>query len=247
MPLTRMVGNGFFYWGLTFLVMKTPAFDPRQVPAVAHPGELPPLSAHRLTLQGLHERFASPVSWRPEIRAEAAFSNRPATSAAVLIGIVDRPRPTVLLTQRTSHLSTHAGQIAFPGGKVDEADADVICAALRETQEETGLTPDGIRILGQLPIYTTGTNFLVTPVVGVIQPDLRLVPNIQEVEDIFEVPLDYLMDPRTHRRHELTWDGHTRYWYSMPYWETQPHGPTERYIWGATAGMLRNLYHFLAA
>ncbi len=227
--------------------MKLPVFDPRQVPEVAQTHHLPLVPAYRLTVQGLQERFSSPVAWQPEIRAEAAFSSRPAALAAVLIGIVDRPRPTVLLTKRTSHMSTHAGQVAFPGGKVDSTDADVNAAALRETHEETGVTPESIRILGQLPVYTTGTNFLVTPVVGVIQPGFRLTPNAQEVEDIFEVPLDYLMDPSTHKRHELAWDGHTRHWYSMPFWEPQPDGPTERYIWGATAGMLRNLYHFLAA
>jgi 8-oxo-dGTP pyrophosphatase MutT (NUDIX family) len=227
--------------------MIIPAFDPRKVPEVAQSRQLPPVPMHRLTVEGLGARFASPVSWQPEIRAEATFSNRPAVQAAVLIGIVNRARPTVLLTQRTSHLSTHAGQIAFPGGKVDSGDSDAINAALRETHEETGLLPHSIRVLGHLPIYTTGTNFFVTPVVGVIQPGFSLIPNAQEVEDVFEVPLDYLMNPQTHKRHELTWDGNTRHWYSIPYFEQQAQGGTERYIWGATAGMLRNLYHFLVA
>ena len=163
--------------------------------------------------------------------------------AAVLIPIVMRPEPTVLLTQRTEHLSTHSGQIAFPGGKLDEADADANAAALREAFEEVGLPADFVDVLGQMPLYTTGSAFLVTPVVALVRPGFTLQPNPYEVTDVFEVPLSYLMNPAHHRHHQLQWQGAQRQWLSMPYQE----GHTERFIWGATAGMLRNFYRFLMA
>jgi 8-oxo-dGTP pyrophosphatase MutT (NUDIX family) len=163
--------------------------------------------------------------------------------AAVLIPIVMRAEPTVLLTLRTSHLSTHSGQIAFPGGKVDSTDVDVVAAAVREAHEEIGLHPSTLEILGQLPEYITGSVFHVTPVVALVRSDLSLVPNPNEVADIFEVPLAFLMNPANHRHHQVDWQGVRREWLSMPYHD----GTTERFIWGATAGMLRNLYRFLLA
>jgi len=163
--------------------------------------------------------------------------------AAVLIPIVMRPAPTVLLTQRTAHLSTHAGQVAFPGGKLDAQDVDATAAACREAFEEVGLTQDCIDVLGHLPSYTTGSSFAVTPVVALVSPDYGVVPNPNEVSDVFEVPLAFLMNPANHRHHEVIWQGELRHWLSMPYPDTQG----ERFIWGATAGMLRNFYRFLSA
>ncbi len=163
--------------------------------------------------------------------------------AAVLIPIVMRSEPTILLTLRTEHLSTHSGQIAFPGGKLDAGDADAAAAALREAYEEVGLSANFIEVLGQLPIYTTGAAFMVTPVVALVQPGFVLQPNAYEVADVFEVPLHFLMNPAHHRHHQAHWQGVQREWLSMPYQD----GPNERFIWGATAGMLRNFYHFLAA
>ena len=152
-------------------------------------------------------------------------------------------RPTLLLTQRTAHLSTHSGQIAFPGGKLDDTDANATAAALRETQEEIGLSADWIEVLGQLPEYVTGTLFTVTPVVALVRPGFVLQPNPHEVDDVFEVPLDFLMDPSNHHKHGFEWDGVMREWYAMPYQD----GARERFIWGATAGMLRNFYRLLIA
>ena len=163
--------------------------------------------------------------------------------ASVLIAIIEREQPTVLLTQRTSHLSNHSGQIAFPGGKVDDTDVDAVMAALREAQEEVGLSAEFIQVLGSLPIYTTGSAFIVTPVVALVKPGFTLTPNTGEVADVFEVPLDFLMNPAHHRRHSFTAEGLERQWYSIPYQDVQ----TERFIWGATAGMLRNFYRFLIA
>jgi len=151
-------------------------------------------------------------------------------------------RPTVLLTQRSQHLTSHSGQIAFPGGKADPQDVDPVATALREAQEEVGLAPRLVQVIGSLPHYTTGSGFVVTPVVALLNPGLSLLANAFEVDDIFEVPLDFLMNPVHHRRHTVSTVGGSRQWLSMPYHD----GTQERFIWGATAGMLRNFYQFLA-
>jgi 8-oxo-dGTP pyrophosphatase MutT (NUDIX family) len=149
---------------------------------------------------------------------------------------------TVLLTERTKHLSSHSGQIAFPGGKADPEDTDAIATALREAQEEIGLEERFVQVIGTLPIYTTGSAYMVTPVVALVRTGFDIAPNAHEVADVFEVPLDFLMDPANHRRHAVDWRGVRREWLSMPYQD----GKVERFIWGATAGMLRNLYQFLS-
>jgi 8-oxo-dGTP pyrophosphatase MutT (NUDIX family) len=160
--------------------------------------------------------------------------------AAVLVPIVNQPGGlTLLLTQRTAHLRDHAGQISFPGGRVDEGDADRIATALRETEEETGLSPSRVDIIGQLPDYDIPTGFRVTPVVGWIEPPFELRPDPFEVADVFEVPLQFFLDPANHQRHSDVRNGRIRHFYSMPY--------GERNIWGATAGMLHSLYQILGA
>lgn len=226
-----------------------PLFDPRQVPVMPPRADELRVSVdpQRLTAPGLRRLFTALPAWTPEVVQERRFGNRAPAPAAVLLPLVMHPRPTLLLTQRTAHLSTHSGQIALPGGKLDATDADATAAALRETFEETGLSPERVEVLGALPIYTTGTAFLVTPVVGLVQPGFSLHPNPHEVDDVFEVPLDFLMNPANHRRHALEWEGAWREWYSMPYNETTLRGAQERFIWGATAGMLRNFYRLLIA
>lgn len=155
--------------------------------------------------------------------------------AAVLVPVVRRkPELTVLLTQRTEHLPSHPGQVAFPGGKIDASDADAVAAALRETEEETGLDRRFVDILGFLDCYQTRTGFRVLPVVAMVETGFELTPEAGEVADIFEVPLRFLMDPANHQQHTRHWQGYERRFYAMPY--------GERYIWGVTAGMLRNLY-----
>lgn len=222
-----------------------PNFDPRQVPVVqgAATDGLGAPSSDRLTPQGLRQLFASPPVWTPEVLQEKKFADRAPAQAAVLLPLVMREQLMLILTQRTLHLSTHSGQIALPGGKLDATDASATAAALRETHEEIGLPPECVEVLGTLPVYVTGTAFTVTPVVGLVQPGFALQPNPHEVDDVFEVPLAYLMNPLHHRRHAWTWEGVVREWYSIPYQD----GTQERFIWGATAGMLRNFYRMLSA
>ena len=223
--------------------MTTPTnFDPRTVPFRLDGSGRAPISADRLTPQALIRRFAQPVAWVPEFHKEPRFSERDLTAASVLIGLVMRERPTVLLTQRTAHLSSHSGQVAFPGGKADAEDVDAIATALREAQEEVGLAAEFVNVIGTLPRYTTGSSFVITPVVALLSPDLVLTANAYEVDAIFEVPLDFVMNPAHHRRHQMPTSAGTREWLSMPYRDAEQ----ERFIWGATAGMLRNLYQFLA-
>jgi len=159
--------------------------------------------------------------------------------AAVLVAVVDRTEPGVILTLRTSELSNHAGQIAFPGGKIDKADTGPLAAALREAQEEIGLDAGLIEPLGYLDLYFTFTGFRILPVVARVKPAYRLTLSASEVADAFEVPLAFLMAPANHQRHAREWKGVQRQYYAMPY--------GERYIWGVTAGILRNLYERLYA
>ncbi len=227
-----------------------PTFDPREVPVVAVDHDLPAVPPERLNAPALRARFAAPPIWTPEVVREPKFSERPPADAAVLVPLVLHDDGlSVLLTQRTAHLPTHAGQIAFPGGKVDTRDSSVSAAALRETEEEVGLHPRHVEVIGHLPVYTTGSGFHVTPVVALVHPPFNLDPNPGEVDAVFEVPLAFLMDPANHRRHALEWQGNHRQWFSMPYPEMRPgtSDPVERFIWGATAGMLRNFYRFLLA
>lgn len=219
--------------------------DPREAPFVDGSDGLPAVTAAELAAPALRRRFATPPAWTPELRREPRMTDRVPAQAAVLVPIVQRPQgATVLLTERTAHLSNHSGQVAFPGGRLDPEDANLAAAALREAWEEVGLSAQYIEVLGSLPTYTTVTSFIVTPVVALVQPDFELTLNPFEVAQAFEVPLAWLMNPANHRRHAFSAnDGSKRQWYSMPYQD----GPDERFVWGATAGMLRNLYRFLAA
>ena len=221
-----------------------PAFDPRQVPVTGIDAHLPAVPVHALTAAAIRARSAQSIAWTPEFSKEVRFSDRPPTLAAVLVPLVEQPDGlTVLLTQRTTHLNSHSGQIAFPGGKVDPHDRDAADTALREAQEEVGLDPAQAEVLGTLPEYATGSGFIVTPVLALVSPQVALVPNPHEVADVFEVPLAFLMNPAHHRHHVVEWAGQKRHWMSMPY-QQDAH---ERFIWGATAAMLRNLYGYLRA
>lgn len=208
---------------------------------------LPAVPLASLQPAALRQRFAALPVWEPELLVEKKFMDRASMHASVLIPIVMHEQPTVLLTQRTLNLSTHSGQIAFPGGKVDAGDADAAATALREAQEEVGLDPAWVHVLGQMPHYITGSSFIITPVVALVRPGFTLTPNAHEVADIFEVPLAFLMDPAHHQHHTLEWQGAQREWFSMPYQETRQGQVTQRFIWGATAGMLRNFYRLLSA
>ncbi|VVT12877.1 Uncharacterized Nudix hydrolase NudL [Sphingomonas sp. EC-HK361] len=152
--------------------------------------------------------------------------------AAVLVPVTDRVRPGVILTQRTETLRRHAGQVAFPGGRID-AGEDAVAAALREADEEIALDPSAVAVVGTADRYRTGTGFSITPVIGVVPPDLSLVPSEAEVAAVFEVPLDFLLDPANHRAASAHWQGRERHFYEI-LWQ-------DRRIWGATAGMIVNL------
>jgi 8-oxo-dGTP pyrophosphatase MutT (NUDIX family) len=230
---------------------KIPHFDPRVVPITGFDTHMAAVPGVSLTAAALRSRFSSPPIWTPEVREEPSFSDRQPAQAAVLIAIaladgVTRHESTILLTQRTTHLSTHSGQVAFAGGKVDATDADAVAAALREAQEEVGLDSGYCEVLGTLPSYITGTAFHITPVVALVQPGFTLQANPDEVADVFEVPLAFLMNPANHARHELIWSDMRREWFSM-HWQGRAGAPDDRFVWGATAGMLRNLYRFLIA
>ncbi|MCF1466707.1 CoA pyrophosphatase [Agrobacterium vitis] len=160
--------------------------------------------------------------------------------AAVLVPVVDDgDNARIILTQRTTTLRKHSGQIAFPGGGIDEEDASPEAAALREAEEEIGLDPRFVETVGRLPHYLAGTGFRITPVLAVVQPGFNLTINPDEVADVFEVPLSFLMDPDNHRQDSKVFNGTTRHFYVMPYGERQ--------IWGITAGILRTLYERLYA
>jgi 8-oxo-dGTP pyrophosphatase MutT (NUDIX family) len=160
--------------------------------------------------------------------------------ASVLVGVVDRePGATVILTLRSADMPTHAGQIAFPGGRMDAQDATVIDAALREADEEIGLTPDHVTPIGLLDAYRTRTGYRIVPVLAVVAPTFTVKPQEREVADVFEVPLEFLMNAGNHQRHSREWEGRQRHFYAMPY--------GERYIWGVTAGILRAIYERLYA
>lgn len=221
--------------------MAKPPFDPQQLPIDAIAGE-PAVALERLAPAWLRSRFAAPPDWVPEgsERAIPGREERAPTPASVLIPLVLRETGlTILLTQRTAHLTDHAGQISFPGGRAEDYDQDAIDTALRESEEEIGLHRRHVEILGTLPHYLTGTGYCVTPVVGLVQPPFEVVADPDEVAAIFEVPLSFLMDGAHHQRLSVELPDGRRSFYAMPY--------EAYYIWGATAGMLRNLFHFLRA
>ena len=159
---------------------------------------------------------------------------RPIRPAAVLVAIVEHPEPTVLLTQRAQHLPNHAGQISFPGGKTERADASPLAAALRETEEEIGLNRGAVEPLGYLDLYMTTLGYRIVPAVARVKPGFALKLNTSEVDAAFEVPLAFLMDQANVARHSRDWQGMTRHYYAITF--------GERYIWGVTAGILRNLH-----
>jgi 8-oxo-dGTP pyrophosphatase MutT (NUDIX family) len=222
--------------------------DPQAIPVAGTDAHLPPLAAERLTHEHLRRRFADPADWVPEISGDGRIgSDRAPAAAAVLVPLVQRDHGLhVLLTRRAEHLRDHPGQVSFPGGRVEPGDIDAADTALRESEEEIGLPRGRVEVLGRLPAYTTITQYVITPVVALVRPPFELVLDATEVADAFEVPLAFLMDPSRHQRHVFTFDGGQRQFLSMPWQGLQPDGSArQHFIWGATAAMLRNLYHFL--
>ena len=218
-------------------------FDPAHayIDAVANE---PALHQSRLAPDWLRQRFAQPTIWTPEFGVEPELNadQREPVPAAVLLPMVLRQNQlNLLLTLRTAHLNDHAGQISFPGGRVDAEDTDPVATALRETEEEIGLSRRHIEVIGCLPDYQTGTGFRVTPVAALVHPPFELEADSFEVAEIFEVPMAFLMNGANHQRRSAVLPNRPgrRSFYCMPY--------EQYFIWGATAAMLRNLYHFLRA
>jgi 8-oxo-dGTP pyrophosphatase MutT (NUDIX family) len=172
----------------------------------------------------------SDYDFNPEFRRPAGEVKL--TPAAVLMPIIAKPVPTVLFTQRTANLTRHAGQVSFPGGRVDPEDETALATALRETHEETGITSDFVTVAGFMDGYETGTGFAILPVVGVLREGFTLMPNPAEVNEIFEVPLAFLLDPKNRERQSREWQGQKREFYAFNY--------GSHYIWGATAAILVN-------
>ena len=222
--------------------MVKPVFDPTLMPVEGLAGEAP-LAPELLGAAAVRARFARTLPWNPEASDEAlAAPQLRLRRAAVLVPLVERPEGlTVLLTKRTEHLSSHAGQISFPGGRAEEGDSSPIETALREAQEEIGLHRRHVEIIGVLPEHATISAYRVTPVVAMVTPPFALRADPGEVAEIFEVPLAFLMSGAHHERRSISLPdgGGTRRFYAMPY--------KDYFIWGATAAMLRNLYHFLRA
>ena len=240
--------------------MIRPVFEPESLPIESTGASLPQVAAERLTAAGLRTRFEQRLPWDPEPQEARLAEMRDPREAAVLMPIAMRPGGlTVLLTQRADNLSNHAGQVSFPGGSREPSDPTPIAAALREAHEEVNLDPGRVEVLGALPDYLTGTGFRVTPVVGLVHEPFSLAADSLEVASIFEVPLSFLMNPVHHQVRVFRWEGGERRFYAMPY--PDRNSPdlnvpepviasgvgSSHFIWGATAGMLRNFYRFLLA
>jgi 8-oxo-dGTP pyrophosphatase MutT (NUDIX family) len=225
------------------------SFNPQELPVIHIDTDLPAVAAEELRPDALRRRFLAPPAWQPDIAIERRFHEREPRHASVLVPLILRDEGlTVLLTQRTDHLNDHPGQISFPGGRAEPDDANATATALREAHEEIGLHARHIDVLGELPTYTTGTGFIVTPVVALIEPPFTIEADPFEVAEVFEVPLAFLMAPANHRHHQVEFAGGVREFLSMPFEGIGPDGLPRRYfIWGATAAMLRNIYRFLSA
>ena len=231
---------------LASMTQRVPILDPQAVPVIGRDTHLPAVAIERLRPAALRQRFLVPPAWQPEIPGDGRLLEREPAPASVLLPLVMRGEGlALLLTRRTDHLKDHAGQISFPGGRAEPDDADAVATALRETEEEIGLARAHIDVVGSLPVYTTVTNFVVTPVVALVEPGFALQPDPFEVAEVFEVPLAFLMTPAHHQRHAFEWQGGHREFLAMP-WQP-PDAERPYFIWGATAAMLRNFYRFLSA
>jgi len=214
--------------------------DPQAVPVIGTDAHLPAVDHARLTPEALRQRFVLPPSWQAEIPGDTGSIEQQLMPASVLVPLVQRPEGLkVLLTRRTDHLRDHAGQISFPGGRVEPADASLAHAALREATEEVGLPAERVAVLGELAHYETVTGYRVTPIVGWVEPPFVLAPDPVEVADVFEVPLAFLLDPENQQRHFRMLGEVRRDFWAIPY--------GDRYIWGATAAMLMILDRTLRA
>lgn len=223
--------------------MSYPLFDPLTAAIDAVTAE-PPVPQERLTVAWLRTRFISQPMWQPETTDEKGRgwqqNEAEVRRASVLIPLVLREQGLhLLLTRRAGHMHTHAGQVSLPGGRQEPTDASVVETALREAREEIGLHPHHVEVIGLLPEYWTNSGYRITPVVGLVHNPVALELNPEEVDEVFEVPLAFLMDGMHHQRRTATFPNGSRTFYAMPY--------EQCFIWGVTATILRNLFHFLRA
>ncbi len=229
-------------------------FDPQTQPVVAPPAVLQALPDSALEADFIAKAFDRRIEWQvePVFANDFLVHRDPDTGlflpdhsamipAAVLFPLIQRESGLhVLFTRRADHLTSHAGQICFPGGRIELHDADVTAAALRETHEEVGIGAEHIQLIGTQPGFITSTGYTMQPVIGFVKPGFVIRPDHSEVAEVFEVPLSYLMDPRQHQLHQATLpDGRQRLYFSMPW--------NDYFIWGATAALVRNFYHYLSA
>lgn len=240
------MARNFPYSGVGKRSVIVPGFDPQTQPIVPLSDILLPLSNEAVQLNFIREAFSTTIEWQVEPVFTESFQADSLdlvgiVQAAVFVPLIQRADGLHLLfTRRASHLYDHAGQICFPGGRIEATDQDAVAAALRETHEEIGVQPEYIQLLGTQPGFLTSTRFTMKPVIGYVTPGFTIRPDLTEVAEVFEVPLSFLMDPSHHFLHRAHLpDGGHRFYFSMP-WK-------EYFIWGATAALIRNLYHFLAA
>ena len=220
-------------------------FDPVVQPVISTPA-LPELSPASLQLSFIRQAFALDIPWQVEPVFTGYFDldtsgHADIRAAAVFIPLVERGDGLhVMLTRRSAHLFSHAGQICFPGGRIESTDDGFVDAALRETWEEVGIERQYVELIGSHPSFLTSTRYTMKPVIGVLRDGYQIVPDQSEVAEVFEVPLSVLLSPAQHRLHEIRpEDGTPRYFFSVTW--------REYFIWGATAALIRNLYHYLAA
>ncbi len=218
-------------------------FDPASM-VLEYTGGENPIHSERLSPEWIRSRFANPPEWQPEVRSDSRLLTitEPPTPASVLIPIVVRDQGAVmLLTRRSEHLHDHPGQVSFPGGRTEENDVSPAETALREAEEEIGLHRQHVDVIGALPEYITASNYRVTPIVSIVRPPFGLKPDPFEVAEVFEVPLSFLMNGTNYQRIQADFPRGLgrRSFYAIPY--------EQHFIWGATAAMLRNLFHFLRA
>lgn len=220
-------------------IPSVPGFDPSDQPWLVADQGLSAVDRQWFEPEPFRRLWSAISSWQQDDKASGADLRAMEREAAVLVPLVAHPEGLrVMLTQRTAHLRDHAGQVSFPGGSIEAEDDGPVGAALREAFEETGLPRAHVEVLGTMPKYGTGTGFAVTPVVGLVSPGFTLAPDAFEVAEVFEPPMEFLMNPANHRLYQaMQPDGRQRQYFAMP-WEGH-------FIWGATAGMLRNLYRTL--
>jgi len=227
-------------------VVVVPGFDPQTQPIVPLSEVLLPLRNATMQLDFIRAAFKATVEWQVEPVFTESFQVESLNlsdiiQAAVFMPLVQRPDGLYLIfTRRAPHLYDHAGQISFPGGRIEDTDDGAVGAALRETREEIGVPPEFIQLIGTQPGFLTSTRFTMKPIIGYVQPGFIIRPDPTEVAEVFEVPLSFLMDPSHHFLHKAKLpDGGHRFYFSMPW--------GQYFIWGATAALIRNFYHYLAA